>query len=261
MAQTTRFQVGFVMVLCGFAGAATAAAVCAPELLDSSSSPLAYRQRGDRCEGIYAQQVGSLSLEVRSLVAAFEPFDPAAASALVVEWTAPPEASGRDVRLRALSVKPRTYYRMDTVVAGGKGLYRWPADVLAAVGLTRDDLALVGWLDIEEAGSLLREVYLPLRIGAPAAGPAEVGYQVAFVPSKRLDEVAVSLTRLDREGRTAATLRRDEELGYGYYPPNQPTVFALGGLAGEGFYRLQLSARARGGEPATADFVFYHPGP
>jgi hypothetical protein len=259
MSPRTRLSIALVLAASALAGAAPASTVCVPELLGDSASPLAYRQRGDRCEGIYAQQVGKLTLEVRSLVASFEPFDPATQGELEVAWSAPPEAGGRRVRLRALSLMPRTYYRMDAAATGGA--YRWPTELLAALGLTRSDLAVAGWLELAGAGSPLHEVYLPLRIGRPAAPPPEEGYQVTFVPGERLEEVAVTLTRLDGEGRTAATLRQDEELGYGYYPSNQPTTFALGRLAGEGFYQLRISAVVRGGQPATGDLVFYHPGP
>lgn len=242
------------------AGSAAAQSFCDPTLLDGSESPLAYRQRGDRCEGIYAQPVGKLNLEIRSFMAAFEAFDPATAPELTVRWSLPPGAGDRKVHLRALSVKPRTYYRMDTTVAATEGVYHWPGELLAALGLTREDLGVVGWMENVAGASAAREVYLPLRIGDSAGAPADGGYQVSLVPSTRLEEVVLTLAKLDEAGRAVATLRRQEALGYGYYPSNLPTTFTLDGLDGEGLYQLLISARVRNGLPATEVLTFYHPG-
>jgi hypothetical protein len=239
-------------------GPAAAASSCDPNLLDGSDSPLAYRQREGRCEGIYGQQVGAVTLDVRSLVAGFGSFDPARDTELPLAWTAPPGAT-QNVRLRVFSFKPRTYFRMDTAVPASRGSYLWPTDVLAQVGLGKESLGLVAWIDLPGPGGTSHSVYLPLRTGAGAAAEAD-GYQVAFVPSVRLREVHVSVSRLDEHGGVAAVLRRNEELGYGYYPSNQPTVFATGRLGGAGFYRVEIGIIPMSGDSLKEEIELYHPG-
>jgi hypothetical protein len=238
-------------------GPTGADSLCDPSLGDNSKSPMAYRLRGDRCEGIYAQQVSAISVEILSLVASFGPFDPAKDRKLLLAWRAP-AGSERDVRLRAFSFKPRIYYRMDTAVPASRGEYRWPTDVLASVELGRDDLGLIAWINLPGSGGSTRQVYLPLRAGAGAA-KADAGYDISLFPSVRLSEVRLIVSRLDDKGDVAATLQ-DKELGIGYYPAAAPTVFSTGKLGPAGFYRLVVTAVPKSGLSVEQDIEFYHPG-
>lgn len=255
---SVRYSIAALTLLAGPAGAAS---YCDPALEQKSDSPMAYRMRGDRCEGSYAQKVSSVSLEVRSFVESFGSFDPAKDSELVLTWKAPSGVDGTgNVRLRALSFKPRTYFRMDTAQPAAKGSYRWPTEILAGERLGRDDLGILAWTELPGPAGRNREVYLPLRAGAKAAAAADQGYDVTLVPSARLREVRVTLSRIDSRGTVLNTLRRNEELNYGYYPPDKPTVFATGKLGASGFYRLQVTAAPASGLPVDCEIDFYHAG-
>ena len=232
---------------------AGAQSLCDSSLGGDSKSPMGYHLRGDRCEGIYAQQVSAVSVEVRSLVAGFGSFDPAKVSALDVTWAAPPGTTS-DVKLRAFSFKPRIYYRMDTKVPAARKAYRWPIDVLASVELGREDLGLVAWTSMPG----FRTLYLPLRVGAGVR--AKDGYEAAFMPSKNLSEVRVTVSRLDAQGNVVATLRKNEELGYGYYPSDLPTVFSTGKLGPAGVYRIAITAVPKSGLSIEQDIELYHAG-
>ena len=236
---------------------AEAVPLCDPNLPQGSKSPVAYQLRGDRCEGIYAQQVSAISIEVRSLVAGFGAFDPARNEKLELAWSAPPGNAGV-VRLRAFSFKPRTYYRMDTAVPAALSAYHWPTDVLASVELGQADLGLVAWIDLPGPGGSARPVYLPLRAGA-GAGKRDDGYEVSLVPSVRLSEVRLKVSRLDAKGDPKDTLQ-DKELDFGYYPAAEPTVFSTGKLGPAGFYRLVITAVPKAGLSVVQDIEIYHAG-
>jgi hypothetical protein len=243
-----------LLFLCGSAGAEN---LCDPGLPADTKSPLHYHMRGDRCEGLYAQQVSSVSVEIRSLVASFGPFDPAKDQELALAWTPPPGATG-NVRLRVFSFKPGIYYRMDTAIAAGKGVYRWPTDVLASLGLHSQDLGLIAWIDLPGPGGTPRTVHLPLRVGS--AGAAKGGYDVSLFPSARLSEVRLTLSRLDAQGHIAAVLRKDEELGFGYYGSHEPIAFPTNELGPAGFYRLAVTAIPKSGLSVEQDVDLYHAG-
>lgn len=242
-------------ILC-LSGPAGAASFCDPGLPADTKSPLSYQMRGDRCEGLYAQQVSSVSVEVRSLVASFGPFDPARDKELVLSWTEPPGAQGA-VRLRVFSFKTGTYYRMDTAVAAGKGAYHWPSDVLSSLGLHRQDLGLIAWMDLSGPEGAIHTVHLPLRAGSSGA---KDGYEVSLFPSARLNEVRLTVSRLDAQGRSVAVLRKDEELGFGYYPSHTPTVLSTKKLGPAGFYRLAVTAVPKSGLSVEQDIDLYHSG-
>jgi len=118
--------IGFTLLvrLPGSSGDAPNVAIACDSLDTRQSDPLRYRQRGDRCEGVYAQDVsGSSDLLVASLVESFEAIDDASSLPLRVEWTPP---DGQAVRLRAYSIKPGLFYRMDTAKPIAASSYSWP---------------------------------------------------------------------------------------------------------------------------------------
>ena len=87
-------------------------AIACDSLKTRVTDPLRYRQRGDRCEGVYSQDVStSSSLLVASLVESFEAIDDRSSLPLRVAWTPP---DGEAVALRAFSIKPGLFYRMET---------------------------------------------------------------------------------------------------------------------------------------------------
>jgi hypothetical protein len=92
------------------------------------------------------------------------------------------------------------------------------------------------------------------------AKPAD-GYEVALVSSVRLAEIRVTVSRLDAQGKEIATLRKDEELGYVYYPSAAPTIFSTGKLGPMGFYRLTITAIPKStAAPVSQSLDLYHPG-
>src|SRR5580692_1992742 len=114
---------------------AAEASHCDPSLAPSANYPFKYINRGDRCEGVYIQLVGSTTLTMLSFTSVFGAFDAKTAQPLVIGWTPAPGTG--EVQLRALTTRQHLYYRMDTRVRAGESRYRWPTDVLAAMGFGR----------------------------------------------------------------------------------------------------------------------------
>lgn len=228
---------------------------CDSELLERAKgmdSTMAYRDRGDRCEGFYAQQVGTVTLQVRSLTWGGTDGDPSKIPAIVLGWAPPPQAGGA-VRLRALSLKDRTYYRMDASFPLAQRAYSWPTKVLGMAGIGGKDLGVVGWMETPPPGAG-GQVYLPIRLGTSGQKKAIV----SVVPSQRLSQLKVSLARLEIDTGKEQVLRDDQDLGYDYYPSREPVVFELGDLK-SGFYRVKAKAFAdnKKGSPVIEEFVVY----
>ena len=89
--------------------------VCDPGLTHESEDPRAYRQRVDRCEGLYRLKVNSDKLRLRSWTLDYEPYDPA--RPLEFGWVAPPGSDGPGSqrsrrRYRPCAEIPRTGRRL-----------------------------------------------------------------------------------------------------------------------------------------------------
>jgi hypothetical protein len=234
---------------------------CDPSLAPSSNYPFKYVDRGDRCEGVYIRLVGSSALTMLSFTAAFSAFDPKAGQPLTISWVPPPSAS--DVELRALTTRQHLYYRMDTQVHAGETRYRWPTDVLGAMGLGRADVGLVGWTR-QTLGGTGQDVLLPLSAspGNPPASPAKgpAAYTLLVQSAAQLSELFVTITRL-ADGGAERPVQPARELGYGYYPADDAIEIPIEAPAERGVYAVQLGAKLRSGGASTLRFLFYAPGP
>jgi len=225
---------------------------CDPSLSPSSSDPWGYRVRGDRCEGIYAQPVAGTPLIVASFTERFDTFDPDSVTGLVLRW---PVAGSSSVRIRAIALRRRFYYRMDAEQPAAAGSWDWPADLISALGLSRPELGVVAWTR-QTAGNTERDVHFPLRIGRDPAAAENAEYMLVVMPQVELTEVYVSVALMDETGRPVRWLRDEEPLGYGYYPADRPVEIPVARPEEPGLYRVQIGARIRSGGSLASELWF-----
>jgi hypothetical protein len=229
---------------------------CDPQLKQSTGDPDGYRVRGDRCEGIYVREVSdSGTLQVASFTAAFDDYDPASGRDLVLRWAAFGDGG---VRLRAYSLRPKQYYRMDTKRPPGATTYAWPSNLLSRYDLRRSELGVVAWTSYR-AGSEQLEVYLPVRISQLVGGGSS-GYELVVLPDVELQEVFVTLARLGEDGQPRDYLKKDEALGYGYYPAERKVAIKIPPLPAPGIYNMTIGATRQHGGSSTAILWFHHAG-
>ena len=261
---------GFGLAIVAIAATATAPASmaatsspdpshCDPTLAPSANYPFKYINRGDRCEGVYIQLIGSSTLAMLSFTSTFGAFDPKTGQPLIIGW--PPVPGAGDVQLRALTTRQHLYYRMDTRVRAGDAHYRWPTDVLAAMGFGRADVGLLGWTHLSIGGAD-QEVLLPLAVsqGTSPGSAAAGAYTLLVEPAAQLSELYVTLTRLAGDSAVEHTVQPARELGYGYYPANNTIEIPIEAPAERGIYAVQLGATLRGGGASTLRFLFQAPG-
>lgn len=234
---------------------AAQAGSCDPSLRQSATDPHGYRMRGDRCEGIYAQPVAGTSLIVASFTGSFETYDTESARNLVLRWTAPGLG---DVRLRALALPRRLYYRMDATQSAAAGSWSWPSDVLAELGIERADLGVAAWTR-QVMGSTEHDVYLPLRIDTGQVADTLTEFTLVVVPQVELTEVYVSIATVGGDGLPTSYIRDEEPLGYGYYPADRPMDIAIARPAEPGIYHVLIGGVVRSGGSLATELLFYVP--
>jgi hypothetical protein len=226
---------------------------CDPTLTQVDT-PLGYRDRGDRCEGVYIKEVSSTALTIASFTEVFEPYDLKSSEPLHVDWDRTPGKAS--VRLRAQSLRRRLYYRMDAVLPPEKTSFNWSPSLLASLNIPSVDLGLVA-LSKYSWGKLERDVYLPLRV-RQSAKPSKTGsYKLVAVPGVELNEVFLTLATLGADGQPKTFLKEGEKLGYGYYPAERSLEIPIAGLKNAGVYYVQIGATLRGGGTSTIELWFY----
>jgi hypothetical protein len=229
--------------------------MCDPQL-PQLKDPHGYYQRGDRCEGLYIKEVGgSSAISLVSLTRSFEDYDLTSGKDLLLQWKSPAQAEA--VHVRAVGLRQRLYYRMDTMRPGGATSYLWKTGVLAGLTLKRKDLGVTAWIPLQ-VGSEKRDVYLPLEVGQGANASTSGGYEVTLLPSSELNEVFLTLAPVGSDGRTGAPLLSAKKLGYGYYPAQRAISVPISNLGQPGIYQLDLGANLQTGQPSTLRLWFYH---
>ena len=229
---------------------------CDVSLPQVESNPYGYRLRGDRCEGVYAREVGA-SLTLASLTESFQDYDAGSGRPLVVEWSkAPGDAA---VHLRAVALRRRLYYRMDTVRPAATTSYEWSPGLLASLGIPRVDLGVLGFARAR-VGETERSVYVPLRIAQQSKPARARSYSLVVVPGVELAEVFVSVAAVGADGRPGSFLRDGQPLGYGSYPAERAVEIPISGLPAPGIYYLEVGAKRRAGETLSLEIWLYHAG-
>jgi hypothetical protein len=231
--------------------------LCDPGLESSSKDPQAYRQREDRCEGLYRLKVNSDKLRLRSWTVLYEPYDPR--RPLEIGWRLPPGAAG-PVRLRATALSPQTYYRMDTRVDESGPPWIWTTTFLERLDLERPDLGLLGWIPVPDVGAAGRPLYLPLVVHQGPPTQALDTYRVVVVPGERLAEIEWSIAPVGPDGHPGAPLDDPVPLQYGIYPSRRPIEIAVPAPDEPGIYVLNLTASLQGKAPAIRQIWFYNAG-
>jgi hypothetical protein len=230
---------------------------CDSLVATQSSDPLRYRQRGDRCEGLYGQSVaGSSTLRVASLVESLEAFDDTSALPLRVEWTAPP---AEPVTLRATAIRSGLYYRMETAHPIAAASFAWPSDVRRPLHIASADIGVTGSASMSIGGAR-REVLVPLRISQRRPPTRTSSYRLTLWPTVGLSEVFVTVAATGADGTPTKYLQRDAKLGYGVYPAERPIVVRLPALKERGVYLVRVAATREGSGSATRSFYLYHAG-
>lgn len=238
------------------AQATTTTSLCEPGLAKPVDDPLAYGQRGDRCEGIYLQKVaGTGGFSVVAFVAGGQVPDIVAGKPVELQWQ-----SGLDtpVFLRAVSLRRNFYYRMDSQRAAKTTQFKWPTDVLNQLKLKIGEVGIVAWKE-NRMGDKDQDVYLPIQLGG-ATTEGQASYVLQVVSGVDLKDLFVRLATADATGREQQVIIKNESLKRGYYPAERPIAIpiALSTLKAPGLYRLQLSAVSFDGHPSSRVLYFQH---
>lgn len=230
-------------LLCLSQASALAQQPCDPELKVRPADPLGYRVRGDRCEGMFVEEVSG-TVRISSLHFTKRDFQPGAGNSVRLAWSLPPAAQ---VQVRAVSLLPKVFFRMDAVRSGNSTSYIWPTDFVAVVKLKSADIGLLSWAEVQVGGRLQR-VYSPVSV-QDRSGEIEI----MLVPEAQLEELYYTLVKLDDKGRSEVAVVTDRPLKLGFYPAGQPVAIRLPVLEPKRVYRLELAARIKSGGAINRD--------
>jgi hypothetical protein len=236
------FMYAFV-IFCGLSAfGSTAYAACPRSGSLAPRDPgISYKLRGNRCEGIYASNVSS-DLKPQPKVIGFHrgmPPDAAFLPKSVTAFDVDLPKNTRGISIRAVSLRPKTYYAMDTELSAGTASFAWETSILSAPSLSMKASEL-GLLACNNGCLAARSTaYFPSRMLRPPAGLRSSSYEIIFQTPIGVDNVEV---RLQPEGGASKPIPDLED----HYPPSWPISVPLGQLK-SGRYIVRLSGTGSDG--------------
>ncbi len=131
------------------------------DLTAVDNSTIAYKDRGNRCEGFYESQVSVAgSLNLVGLLLGKRNFDFKKDSVLHISS---PRVRNQEVHVQAVGIPMKTYYRLDAWLQPGESL-EWPLDIIRKKHLPLEHIGLFGQLVAEP------DVYVPLALRNDGTG-------------------------------------------------------------------------------------------
>ena len=185
--------------------------LCKPDIKPASGSELAYKQRGDRCEGLFAQKVSATGLRIAAFHKHPARYDDSSASINISS-----AYTGSDKVLTVTSLRPKQFYRMDTVHAGTN--FALSPDVVRhpEVNVAPSDFAaLVCTQNCDTS--------IPTLVPAWFDSDEPHNPYVALVANLELFELRISI----RDAETDQVLFDEEVLGKRTWPAGRPATFPL----------------------------------
>jgi len=222
---------------------------CDSELLKHADGGAnGYKWRGDRCEGTYSRPTaGEGSFLIASLTRGRSVRVSVADPIIPLRWRA--GTGHAPLHIRAYALRPRLRYQMDRMQAPAAGRYGWRSLVLAALELSLSDVGLVAW-DSRQFGTGRANVYVPVTIGDDIAPGAETA--LIALPAREMNEVYVTVGRLDAHGAITRTMRAKQPLSRGSYAAQIAIEITLPELHAPGLYGIQLEGEVRDGGGTVA---------
>ncbi len=227
---------------------------CDPLVDVENTGPGTYKQRGERCEGVYVQKVsGGTGLRIVSLTDTYPDFKFASGDIVHLAWTTDGDTA---VRLRATSLRHHHYYRMDSARPAGKAEWLWPAEVLAQHAMGSRELGLIG-ISHRTFGTSQRDVYVPLRLGKNAVPAADRAYTLVVTPVQTLRQLFITMSPVKPDGSFGDPVVDTKDLQQGPYPGGRGVRVPVPPVPQPGYYAIELGGVTDQGKPVSVELTAY----
>ena len=249
----------FVCIL-SHAGSARAQSPCDPSLPRNDAQAAGYKQRSDRCEGIYKRDVGSYGVQLVSFVAApaFEDICVPGQAVHLIWPGQPTTPASAPVHLQVESFRRQLYYRLDTNRPPRSTSYEWPDEPRCSseVRLKVPELGILARTQ-SSLGPKPVDVLLPVMFSTRPVARVSPPYRAVLVPGRRVSEVYVSLWYYG-SAQNPTRVVPERPLAMKPYPTGVPITVELsaGEVKNPGLYRLRTSVEFESGELEALDLYF-----
>jgi hypothetical protein len=225
--------------------------------LPQGKGPDDYRDRGDRCEGLYARKVSGSGKTVHllSFSAATPIFDPKHDDLAILRWQVLPGSAPVHVRAQSLA-ESKLFYRMDALPVASSSEFRWKTLLLRKLGLQASEVGVYAWAS-HEIGGVSEIVLLPIHFSKEVATD---GYKILLMLERGVSSLRVSVYKTSPQGGFGPLQSSKGLKAEALRPQLTLPSIVLPFPAAAGLYILQAKANENTTEEISETWFFFHPG-
>ena len=202
---------------------------CDVTLKPSENATVAYKTRGNRCEGTYSAKVGAPTLDLVGLTIGAFVYKLENTETIKIE-----NSTGSDINIRSSALPINTYYRMDAVLGNGKTLNWEIKDVLFDLKIPSNSLGIYGW-----TGTQNEKVYIPLKTVSSSSDLSNKKLYMVIRPNSKVLSVKYRYANIGKPLSSYQEINNSFKSG-------QPIVITLPeGMHGD--YMIEIAAMLESG--------------
>ncbi len=229
---------------------------CDPKLESRSKGFLhGYKKRGDRCEGIYGQEIDNRTLEIRSFTKGSLNYDLKSTKFLSLKWAKPP--FGNELKIEGKSLLRKLYYKMDTQQSISSKVYTWPTNLLSRLNITESQ---VGWTakTTSEVNGKFMDIYIPIMIDSNQNTVISEKYELVIFPGVELREVYISVVAIEFSSDFEKEIITNKKLERKKFFAKQVINIPITGIKESGLYRVDIDVAREFGGTSNKSIIFYN---
>jgi len=184
---------------------------CNPDIKPASFDELAYKERGDRCEGLFVQKVSATGLRVVAFHKNPAHFDD---NALALNVSV--NAQTQNKEMLVTSLRPNQYYRLDA--AFNQDNYSMPLELLRHPQINIKPHELAAVICIKDCQSAI-----PTLAAASFSDENNANPYIALLANLEIFELSITI----KDEVTGEILHEKEMLGSRTWPAGRPATFPL----------------------------------
>lgn len=152
---------------------------CDTSLNPDGNPKIAYKFRGNRCEGAYTAQVGAPSLEIISFTIGKFIYKLESSERIVIN-----NLSGNNLLIRASAIPINTYYRMDASLEPNQTFLWEIKDILLDLNIPSNSLGVYGWTGTES-----NKLFFPVKPVTSISNASDSRFYLLLRPGSNVMEV------------------------------------------------------------------------
>jgi hypothetical protein len=243
-----------------FTSNASPGMLCDDQISIPKDHPFAYKNRGDRCEGIYIKKISGYGGSIVSFLKIGKKVKSKNNNNVYLYWDIPKEPSifkDKIVYIEAKSINQRIPYRMDTQISSNN-YYEWKTDIIEYYKLDFTEICIKAIMRNNDEKKI-KKIIIPLELCDDSkVRNFKDKYEIKILSDKTISKALLSIVKTNSNGELLNVAYNNLKVISSEKPYRAlyPINFRLN--TNSGFYFFNIGLEYESGDFDSIDGYFYH---